>query len=70
MKAKDFRRKLREMSQEELAAKERDLREDYFKLKFQHGVGQLENTGRLNQVSKDIARVKTARNARKAAQNG
>jgi len=67
MKKKDLRNKLREMSPEELAVKERDLREDYFKLKFQHGVGQLENTGRLNQVRKDIARVKTAMNARKNA---
>jgi large subunit ribosomal protein L29 len=67
MKAKDLRNKLREMSEEELAAKERDLREDYFKLKFQHGVGQLENTGRLNQIRKDIARVLTARNAKKTA---
>ena len=67
MKAKDLRNKLHEMSLDELMAKERDLREDYFKLKFQHGVGQLENTGRLNQVRKDIARVKTARNAKKTA---
>jgi large subunit ribosomal protein L29 len=68
MKAKDFRNKLRDMSPEELMAKERDLREDYFKLRFQHGVGQLENTGRLNQVRKDIARIKTARNAKKTAE--
>lgn len=68
MKAKELRKKLNEMSEEELAAKERDLREDYFKLKFQHGVGQLENTGRLNQVRKDIARVLTVINARKKAQ--
>ena len=67
MKAKDLRHKLHEMSAEELAAKERDLREDFFELKFQHGVGQLENTGRLNQVRKDIARVMTARNAKKTA---
>jgi len=67
MKTKNFRSKLGEMSEEELAVKERDLREDYFKLKFKHGVGQLENTGRLNQVRKDIARVKTARNAKKTA---
>jgi len=67
MKAKDLRNKLREMSEEELMIKERDLREDYFKLKFQHGVGQLENTGRLNQLRKDIARVKTAMNAKKTA---
>lgn len=68
MKAKDLRSKLGEMSEKELATKERDLREDYFKLKFQHGVGQLENTGRLNQVRKDIARVKTAQNAKKIAE--
>ena len=67
MKAKELRKKVREMSDEELMAKERDLREDYFKLKFQHGVGQLENTGRLNQVRKDIARVMTAKNAKKSA---
>ena len=65
MKAKELRKKVREMSDEELMAKERDLREDYFKLKFQHGVGQLENTGKLNQVRKDIARVMTAKNVKK-----
>jgi large subunit ribosomal protein L29 len=67
MKTKEFRHKLHEMSEEELAVKERDLREDYFKLKFQHGVGQLENTGRLSQVRKDIARVLTARKAKRTA---
>ena len=67
MKVKELRKKLREMSEEELMVKERDLREDYFKLKFQHGVGQLENTGRLNQVRKDISRVMTAKNAKKSA---
>ena len=66
MKAKELRKKLGEMSEEELMAKERDLREDYFKMKFQHGVGQLENTGRLSQVRKDIARVMTAKNAKKS----
>jgi large subunit ribosomal protein L29 len=67
MKAKELSKKLREMSEEELMAKERDLREDYFKLKFQHGVGQLENTGKLNHLRKDIARVQTTRNAKKRA---
>ena len=67
MKAKELRKKVREMSEEELTAKERDLREDYFKLKFQHGVGQLENTGRLNQLRKDIARVMTEKSTRKSA---
>jgi large subunit ribosomal protein L29 len=55
------------MSDEELMTKERDLHEDYFKLKFQHGVGQLDNTGKLSHLRKDIARVNTARNAKKKA---
>jgi len=65
MKAKELRHKLREMTDEELMAKERDLREDYFKMKFQHGIGQLENTGRLNQIRKEIARVMTVRSEKK-----
>jgi large subunit ribosomal protein L29 len=65
MKAKELRHKLREMTDEELMNKERDLREDYFKMKFQHGIGQLENTGRLNQIRKEIARVMTVRSEKK-----
>jgi large subunit ribosomal protein L29 len=65
MKAKELRHKLREMTDQELMNKERDLREDYFKMKFQHGIGQLENTGRLNQIRKEIARVMTVRSEKK-----
>lgn len=50
---------LRKMSQEDLQKKEKDLREDYFKLKFQHGIRRLENPARLTQLRKDIARVQT-----------
>ena len=55
MKAKE----LREMSAENLKKKEQDLREDYFKLRFQHGIRKLENPARLAQLRKDIARVQT-----------
>ena len=55
MKAKQ----LRELSGEELLKKDRDLREDYFKLKFQHGIRKLENPARLAQLRKEIARVQT-----------
>jgi large subunit ribosomal protein L29 len=44
---------------EEYAAKLKDLKEEYFNLRFQHGVGQLENTSALSQVKKNIARIKT-----------
>jgi large subunit ribosomal protein L29 len=65
MKAMELRHKLRDITDEELMNKERDLREDYFKMKFQHGIGQLENTGRLNQIRKEIARVMTVRSEKK-----
>lgn len=58
MKAKE----LRDMSVEDLQKKEQDLREDYFKLRFQHGIRQLENPARLAQLRKDIARVQTVLN--------
>lgn len=59
MKAKELLQKMREMSAEELVVKERDLREELFKLQFQHGVRQVENTGRLRELRKDMARIKT-----------
>ncbi len=53
---------LRNLSTEELTKKEQDLREDYFKLKFQHGIRRLENPARLTRLRKEIARVKTILN--------
>lgn len=55
MKAKE----LREMSREDLLQKEKDLREDLFKLKFQHSIRQIENPAKLRQLRRDIARIKT-----------
>jgi len=50
---------LRQMNGEELKKKELDLREDLFKLRFQHRIRSLENPARLRQVRKDIARIQT-----------
>lgn len=55
MKAKE----LREMSPEDLRKKEMDIREDLFKLKFQHGIRKLENPARLSLLRRDIARIQT-----------
>lgn len=52
-------KELRELSLEELSKKEQDIREDLFKLKFQHGIRRLENPARLGQLKKEIARVLT-----------
>ena len=50
---------LRGLSAEELATREQDLKKESFDLRFQAAAGQLENTVRLNEVKKTIARVKT-----------
>ena len=50
---------LRELSVDDLVAKEKDLAEEIFKLRFQHGIRPLENTAKLRQLKKDVARVKT-----------
>lgn len=55
MKTREFR----DLSEAELHQKEIDLKAELFNLKFQHTTGQLENTERLPQIRKDLARVKT-----------
>ena len=52
-------RELRDLSAAELRQKEQDLTTELFNLKFQHATGQLENTERLPEVRRDLARVKT-----------
>jgi len=51
-------RELRDLSEAELHQKVQDFTVELFNLKFQHATGQLENTERLPQVRKDLARVK------------
>ncbi|HIZ17092.1 MAG TPA: 50S ribosomal protein L29 [Firmicutes bacterium] len=55
MKAKDLKTK----SAEELNKQLIDLKDELFKLRFQHAINQLENPMRIKAVKKDIARVKT-----------
>lgn len=55
MKAEEFRK----MSEEDLAKKERELREELGNLSFQHNLRPLEDTSRLKEVKKDIARIRT-----------
>ena len=56
---KKFVAGLRGLSQEELAKKENELKKELFDLRFQAAAGQLDQTARLNEVKKQIARVKT-----------
>jgi large subunit ribosomal protein L29 len=55
MKAKE----VRAMTPEQLEAKLADLKKDLFTLRLQHATNQLENPGKIAEVKKDIARVKT-----------
>ena len=52
---------LREMTVDELAQKEEDLRKELFNLRFQQATGEIENPMRIRTVRKDIARVLTIR---------
>jgi len=55
MKAEELRSK----SAEELNKQVAELNQEMFNLKFQLHTGHLENTSRIAQVRKDIARIKT-----------
>jgi large subunit ribosomal protein L29 len=63
MKVTDLRTK----SDDELKDTIRDLRKEAFNLRFQRASGQLENTARVRQVRRDIARIKTVLGQRTAA---
>ena len=51
---------IKDLSTVELNAKEQEYRQELFNLRFQLATGQLENTARIKQVRKEIARIKTA----------
>lgn len=53
---------LKELTPDELRAKEAELRDQLFKLRFQKSVGQLENPLKLKNIRKDIARIQTLLN--------
>lgn len=64
MKASD----VRELNNEELVAKLAGLKKELFNLRLSHATGQLANPLALNNVKKDIARIKTVLRER-AGQN-
>ena len=50
---------LKTMTTDQLQDELLSLKKEQFNLRFQRATGQLENTGRVDEVRKDIARVKT-----------
>ena len=65
--------KLRELSDEELRQRERELKRQLFNVRFAVSTGQQDNTALLTQLKRQIARVKTIlreRQLHKSAQRG
>ena len=50
---------IKDLTLAELQAKNRDLRQELFNLRLQQATSQLEKTGRLRVLRRDIARVET-----------
>ena len=64
MKVEDIRR----MSDDEMDAEVLKLKKERFNLRFQRATGQLENTSRIREARRDIARIKTIARQKRAAQ--
>lgn len=51
--------KFRELTNEELNERERELKTELFNLRFQNATGSLSNPQQISECKKNIARVKT-----------
>ena len=65
MKAKD----IIALTTDQMLEKEKQYKEELFNLRFQQATGQLENTARLRQVRKNIARIKTILSEKELSKN-
>ena len=63
MNASELREKTPDQLRDELVS----LKKEAFNLRFQQASGQLENTARMRQVRRDVARVQTVLNEKAAA---
>jgi large subunit ribosomal protein L29 len=53
---------LRKMSEEELKKQLMELKEELFRLRFQHQINQLDNPNKIPETKRNIARVLTVLN--------
>ncbi len=67
MKAKQRLSDLKVMSVDQLQDELLKLKKEQFNLRFQRATGQLENTSRVTEVRKDIARIKTLQRSKTVA---
>ena len=59
MKMKDYREDLQAKTTEELQAQLVDAKKELFNLRFQNATNQLDNTSRIKDVRRNIARIQT-----------
>ncbi len=64
MRASEFR----DMAGDEIREKEKELKEELFRLRLRKGTGQLEDPMRVRKVRRDIARIKTVRHQRSGSE--
>ncbi len=64
MKASDVKALTDDQLQDELIS----LKKEQFNLRFQTATGQIENTARIREVRRTVARIKTVQGERRAAQ--
>jgi large subunit ribosomal protein L29 len=62
-KAAEFR----DLGEKELPIRLAETRQELFNLRFQHATGQLDNSSRLGQLKKDVARLETLSREREIA---
>ncbi|MCB1077783.1 MAG: 50S ribosomal protein L29 [Verrucomicrobiae bacterium] len=60
-------KELLDMSNDELATRRRDLKEEMLNLRVQQQSGQLENPARIRQVRREVAKIETVLSSRRQA---
>lgn len=64
MRSKHYLDDIREKTPEELEMALVDAKKELFNLRFQNATNQLDNTSRITEVRKNIARIKTIQTQR------
>lgn len=66
MKSNKYLENLKEKTMDELATELTTAKKELFNLRFQNATNQLDNTARINEVRKNIARIQTVMTQRTA----
>jgi len=64
MKRNDKMKEFQKLTTEEINKRIMEAKEELLKLRMKQATGSLENSARINELRKDVARLKTILNAR------